>query len=86
MKVRMKSTHESAPDGIHVGKFEKGKTYDIPEATAKRWIAKGWASATKKVEPEEAPVAEEPEETKVVEPEETLEEPKEKTENERHKK
>lgn len=78
MKVRMKSTHESAPDGIHVGKFEKGKTYDLPEVAAKRFIAKGWATATK--------TAIEPEETKVVEPEETPEEPKEKAENERHKK
>lgn len=76
MKVRMKSTHESAPDGIHVGKFEKGKTYDLPEVAAKRFVAKGWASAVGKgkVEPEEAPVAEEPDETKVVEPPEIKEE------------
>lgn len=65
MKVRMKSTHESAVDGIHTKQYGKGKTYAVPDDVAKRWVRKGWAAIVgkAKVEPEEAPAEEAPEET-----------------------
>lgn len=74
MKVRMKSTRESAVDGIHTRQYARGRTYSVPDEVAKRWVRKGWASilGKAKVEPEEAPAAEEPEET----PEETKEKDK----------
>lgn len=65
MKVRMKSTHESAVDGINIVEYKKGKTYDVPPAVAENWVRKGWATPVGKAKKAG------PEETKVVEPEET---------------
>lgn len=40
IRVRMLKNVKAAPDGIHVVELQAGKTYEVPEAMAKRFIKK----------------------------------------------
>ena len=77
MKIRMKETKLGSPDGALVTEYKKGRTYDVPDKLADAFVKAGWATAKglKRVEPKvEEPKAEEPDETKVIVPEETKDE------------
>jgi len=69
VKIRMKEPALGAPDHVHAQEYVKGKTYEVPESLANVFITANPPLATriKKKQPE-------PEETKVIEPEETKEE------------
>lgn len=47
MRVRMLTTRQGAPDGIHPQTFEAGKVYDLPPALAEPYIAKKYARQDK---------------------------------------
>ncbi|MBA7647340.1 hypothetical protein ES703_55112 [subsurface metagenome] len=75
VKIRMKETANGADDHVNVKEYQKGRTYEISESLANVFITADPPLAVRvsKKEPE-------PEETKVIEPEEMkdeeLEEPK----------
>lgn len=68
VKIKMKETANGADDHVNVKEYRKGRIYEVSESLAKVFITAEPPLATriKKKEPE-------PEETKVVEPEETKE-------------
>ena len=43
LKVKMRETHDSSPDGIHALRFREKETYELPEDLGLAFIRSGWA-------------------------------------------
>lgn len=43
MTVRMLSTRQAAPDGLHVQWFKAGEVYEVPDHLASMFVSAGWA-------------------------------------------